>query len=152
MINYLPVYIINFCNDNDLRITNLRLNQIMYCIYVVFNAKGEQLFKTDFVSHNGYKIIPDLYARLRYNGALHIWEQKEVWVFKDSPWDSYHYLFNDKMLSKKYKKIVHPIILMCSRMSIDDLSYLVNLPQNSIANFFNSCQKTNKRRRFYGHR
>ena len=157
MLDYLQVYIINYCWDNNYRLSNLRLNQILYCIYAVYREMGKPIFSKfayDFKFLDGaFVTIPEVYHRWKLYGALEIPKQKKVLVFDSNDiYNSYEYIFKFDDLPKKDKKIIDEIITICAFISLDKLSFLVNLPKEKIAHFFKAKKKEErKKRRLFSH-
>ena len=55
-------YIINWCNDNSIRITNLKLQKLLYFLQgEIVKITGNQLIKEDFYAWKLGPVIPEVY-------------------------------------------------------------------------------------------
>lgn len=72
-------YVINKCVDNNIRITNLKLQKILYFIQVEFAKSGRRLIKEDFYAYKLGPTLPDLYAEfLPYASSSLPWQERSV--------------------------------------------------------------------------
>lgn len=71
-VNDIAKYIINYCNINNLEITNLRLNKLLYFIQAHFLSAGAPIFEDDFEAWSYGPVIPDIYWKYRLFGSGNI--------------------------------------------------------------------------------
>lgn len=110
-------YVINKCVDNNIRITNLKLQKILYFIQVEFAKSGRRLIKEDFYAYKLGPSLPDLYAeflpyassclprqkrdididqndRIKIDAVLAIYVTKDVWELVDLSSQTYPFKYN----------------------------------------------------------
>ena len=72
-------YIINRCAQTGTPITNLKLQKILYFVWIdYYKATGEELFNDIFYAWKLGPVIPDIYKYYKKYGADEILEQQQV--------------------------------------------------------------------------
>ena len=113
-------YIINYANDHNMIISNLKLQKILYFVQLEFLLNGKTCFNDNIEAWDFGPVIPDVYHEFKQYGAFAI--PKISYVYDDSDG-----LFNLKKISYKPqieecdKKIIEDVVNECNQYSAGQL-------------------------------
>lgn len=96
-------YIINYYENNDSGISNLKLQKVLYFLQAEWMvAFNKPLFKDKIEAWDFGPVIPNVYKEFRVYGAGFIPEIKRYWIYEDKEkWWTYKQVeYKDKVLMK----------------------------------------------------
>lgn len=117
--NYQDVanYIIEYCDDQNYSLTNLRLQKLMYFVQAFAYSKiGRYAISDDFEAWAYGPVIPDLYREYSHNGSAQIKsdqikEHYDAKVRYDKEKKGFHFNFiNSKRIDINLQKVVKEVI------------------------------------------
>lgn len=129
-------YVINRCIDNNIRITNLKLQKILYFIQVEFAKSGRRLIKEDFYAYKLGPTLPDLYTEFLPYASSCLPRQK-----RDVDIDPNDRTKIDSVLSKYAAKDVWELVELSSKTdpfkySFEIFGPLSIIPFECISSFY----------------
>jgi uncharacterized phage-associated protein len=107
-------YIINYCNDNDIYISNLKLQKLLYFIqaYFLINKEnpracfGERIEAWDFGP-----VVPKVYYEFRRFNLSNIISQHTYLEYdEDNIWNVKRKKFDSSVISKEDKKLIEEVV------------------------------------------
>lgn len=107
---YISRYLLKIANDKKIKITNMKLQKLLYLIQGLFYMETKQiLFDDDFVAWNYGPVIPRVYYKYKYNCS-------EPIVISDDFDD-----FDDKDIDKIITQIINAVLDTFGKINIWDL-------------------------------
>lgn len=137
-------YVINKCIDNNIRITNLKLQKLLYFIQIEFAKSDRRLIKEDFYAYKLGPTLPDLYAEfLPYASSCLPGQEKTTDI------DTIDQIKIDSVLSQYAAKDVWELVELSSKT--DPFKYnfeifgpLSIIPFECISSFVNNIRISKK--------
>lgn len=114
-------YIINYSNEKDYPISNLRLQKLLYFIQASFyKFKDIPCFSDDIYCWDYGPVVPSVYRKFKGNGSLSIPEERDI-VFDRKSSSFVFVKFELKYQSEEDKKIVDDNIEFAKKLTVFDL-------------------------------
>lgn len=104
-------YIINYCNYNDMEITNLRLQKLLYFVQAAsFSERKQEFFHNDIEAWTYGPTIREVYKEYsRYMGN-HIYPTTIYKVFRKGVIGVDYVVYNESVFKKKDKVLIMAVI------------------------------------------
>lgn len=123
-------HVINYSNQNDYGISNLKLQKILYFIqaYFLINKKDHNpCFNEGIEAWDFGPVVPEAYREYKQYGSGDIPTVESYIVFdKDNIWDSNRVKFTDSVINSEDKALINKIIDKFSDYSATDLVALTH--------------------------
>ena len=116
-------YVINYSNDNDYGISNLKLQKVLYFIQAYFLiSKSEQCFKERIEAWDFGPVVPEAYREYKQFGSSNIpWISNYVEMDFDDFWNSRVKKFRKEVISEGDKICIEAVVDMLADYSATDL-------------------------------
>ena len=142
MYNVLDIarYVINYSNEKDYGISNLKLQKILYFIqaYFLMVSKDRQpCFKEDIEAWDFGPVVQEVYQEFKQYGSGSIPTIDSYVEF--SGWDTHRVAFDDGVINDQDKQFVKEIVDKFSRYSATDLVRLTH-NQDPWKNAYHPCE------------
>jgi prophage ps3 protein 01 len=130
MYNVLDVcrHVINYSNEKDYGISNLKLQKILYFIQAYFLiSTPEQCFVEDIEAWDFGPVVPEAYHEYKQYGSGDIPYIHYFFKFdEDDIWDSTSVEFKDNVISDEDKELMNSVVDKFSDYSATDLVSLTH--------------------------
>ena len=104
-------YIIKYCNEKGYKITNLKLQPLLYYIQLHFlSVKYEKCFEEDVVAWDAFPAVKEAFREYKRYGALHIYNHKTYIIDKDNLFNSHYEEFDENIISEEDKVLINEVI------------------------------------------
>lgn len=104
-------YVIKYCNEKDYKITNLKLQPLLYYIQLRFlSKKNEKCFAEDVVAWDAFPAVEEAFKEYKCYGALHIYNHKTYVIDKDNLFNSHYEEFDENIISEEDKALINEVI------------------------------------------
>ncbi len=139
----IAIYIINWCHDNEIAITNLKLQKLLYFVQGEFSReRGIRLIREDFYAWQLGPVIPEVYAEYSIFSSCILPTQKPSILFCQQD-----LAIIDRILKKYASKPTWTLVDLSHQQDPWKYTYEVfgghtMIPYQSIADFFGSDQYT----------
>lgn len=124
-------YVINYSNDKDYGVSNLKLQKLLYFIqayFLIHSMNFEACFEEKIEAWDFGPVVPDAYHEYKQYGSTDIPPIKTYIDFnEENPWNSTIMEFDDNCISEENKKLIKEVVDKLSRFSATDL---VNITHN----------------------
>ena len=111
-------YVINYVNNNDDLISNLKLQKVLYFIQAKFLTDiGYPCFKEEIEAWSMGVVIPSVYNEYKRYGAGCILPVKEFFVYSDDIFECKYVKYSDDVIDDYDKKAINEIINKCANYS-----------------------------------
>ncbi|WP_072684032.1 Panacea domain-containing protein [Holdemania sp. Marseille-P2844] len=109
-------YIINYCNDSNIPVSNLKLQKLLYFVQgVSFAAFGEACFTSEFEAWSFGPVMPEVYHEFKVFGSNSIPKVETYYDFTD-PHDIVK-TFDESVLDSNTKLLVELVVKMFKNYS-----------------------------------
>ena len=121
-------YIINYCNDHEYSISNLKLQKILYFVQANFLVQTEQpCFKEEIEAWDFGPVIPEVYHEYKQYGSNNIPKvESYIYFDRNNLWNCERRPYNN-VLNKRSEELVVEMIKVCGKYSA---ASLVNVTHN----------------------
>ena len=124
-------FVINYSNDSNYGISNLKLQKILYFIqaYFLINTDDKTpCFSEKIEAWEFGPVVPEAYNEYKQYGGTNIPYIKTYFVVdKDNIWDSYRENYDDSIIKESDKKMIRDVV---DKFSDYSATYLVTLTHN----------------------
>lgn len=119
-------YVINYSNEKDYGITNLKLQKVLYFIQAWFlMKKNKRCFNEDLKAWKLGPVVPEVYHEFKRFGSSYIPNIKSfITVDGDNIWSMKRIAFTDEFINKEDREIINKVIDDLSEFSA---TYLVKI-------------------------
>ena len=129
MYNVLDVcrYIINYSNEKEYGISNLKLQKILYFVqayYLCFSHSKGRCFREDIVAWEIGSVVPKAYCEYSGYGCGNIPEIHSYFVYGTSLWNTVRVPYSSEMIHKGDKAAIRSVIDKFADYSSVDLMQL----------------------------
>lgn len=128
MYNVLDVcrYVINYSNDKDYDISNLKLQKLLYFIQAYFLInKNETCFNETIEVWDFGPVIPKAYSEYKQYGGGHIPSiSSYIEMDSDNIWNVHRVKYNNNIISNADKKMINDVINQFAEYTATDLTSL----------------------------
>lgn len=128
MYNVLDVcrYVINYSNDKDYDISNLKLQKLLYFIQAYFLInKNETCFNETIEAWDFGPVIPKAYSEYKQYGGGHIPSiSSYIEMDSDNIWSVHRVKYNNNIFSNADKKMINDVINQFAEYTATDLTSL----------------------------
>ena len=111
-------YIVNYCNQQGYRITNLKLQKLLYFIQAVFltdTDAGNPCFNATIEAWDFGPVVPEAYHAFKQYGSSNIPRITEHLIFDDDNlWGAHVEKYDDNCIEENDKQVIRDVV--------DDLS------------------------------
>lgn len=115
-------YVINYCNDKDIHISNLKLQKILYFIQASFYLnKGRECFKENMEAWKYGPVVPEAYFEFRRYGSNNIPYIKSYFTQQENSYFLREVIYSDDIIDDNDKEIIKNIIEECSNHTASEL-------------------------------
>lgn len=116
-------YIINYSNEKDYCITNLKLQKLLYFVQIQFLfEKDIPCFIEKIEAWDFGVVVPESYSEFSIFGLSNIPTIKSYLIFTSNRlWDVERIEFNDSIISSEDKKLINEVVDELSKYSAVDL-------------------------------
>ena len=121
-------YVINYSNQKEYGITNLKLQKLLYFIqaYFVVSKKGVPCFSEKIEAWDFGAVVPESYKKFSCFGLSNIPEIKSYIIFPtENIWDFERVAYSDDFISKKDKKLINEVVDLMSEYSSNQLLNII---------------------------
>ena len=130
MYNVIDVcrYIINYSNEHDYSISNLKLQKLLYFVQAMFLcAKGAKCFRESIEAWDFGPVVPEAYRAFKNYGGGEIPQIKSYFVFDENVlWNIRKEEYNDNTIDTDDKKYINAVIDKFSDYTASDLVELTH--------------------------
>lgn len=130
MYNVIDVcrYIINYSNEHDYSISNLKLQKLLYFVQAVFLCKkGEKCFREPIEAWDFGPVVPEAYREFKNYGGGEIPQIKSYFVFDENVlWNIRKEEYNDNIINREDKRYIDAVINKFSDYAASDLVELTH--------------------------
>lgn len=123
-------YVINYSNEKDYGISNLKLQKILYFIqafFLTFTDKKQPCFRQNIEAWNFGPVVPEAYHEYKQYGGCDIPQIKSYVDVDDDNWSIKIIPYNDDFINYKDKRFINAVV---DKFSDCTATYLVNLTHN----------------------
>lgn len=115
-------YVINYCNDNNFHISNLKLQKILYFIQAGFYLnKGNECFKENIEAWKYGPVIPEVYHEFKQYGSTNIPYISEYMDFSGGIFNCKSVRYNEDIIDDADKIIINELINNCNKYTASQL-------------------------------
>lgn len=118
-------YIINYINDNDDGISNLKLQKILYFVQAYFlieKKDSEPCFREPIEAWDFGPVVPEAYYEFKQFGSANIPFISTYFEFdSDSKWHIKRVKYDDSIIAGKDKELINIVVDKFSKFSATDL-------------------------------
>lgn len=116
-------HIINYSNEKDYGISNLKLQKVLYFIQAYFLVeKDSPCFKERIEAWDFGPVVPEAYHEFKKFGGLDIPTVESYLIInRRNIWDSERVDFHDNVIAKKDKKMIDEMVDEAAAYSATDL-------------------------------
>lgn len=119
---YISQYIINYCNDKEIDISNLKLQKLLYFIQAKFlYEKGEPCFVEKIQAWKYGPVVPEVYHEYKNYGSMIIDKIDYVYQNNEISWDNKYLKFDDNEITFEDKKYIAEVCDVLSNISANSL-------------------------------
>lgn len=123
-------YVINYSNDKDYGISNLKLQKILYFIQAYFltnTPKGIPCFKEKIEAWDFGPVVPEAYREYKQYGSANIPVMLSFIDFDDDDiWNSERKSFDSNVISNEHKEMINAVVDKFANYSATDLVTLTH--------------------------
>lgn len=123
-------HIINYCNDNNYVISNLKLQKILYFVqaYYLISFNGEKCFNEKIEAWEFGPVIPEAYHEFKQYGSGNIPSIKSYIDFDDIDdiWSMKRVPFKDNVIRQDDKKLIDSVVDQFANYSATSLVTLTH--------------------------
>lgn len=122
-------YVVNYSNDKQYGISNLKLQKLLYFIQVVFLIeKGRACFRESIEAWDFGPVVPEAYQEFKQFGSSNIPKIDSYILFSTANiWDAIRVEYNDSIIEDEDKKLINDVI---DRLSVYSATDLVQITHN----------------------
>lgn len=133
-------YTINYCNNNELQITNLKLQKILYFIQAAFlKIKNTPCFNEEIEAWDFGPVVPEVYHEFKNYGGGNIPYIEYYIDFSNGIWEASKVKFDYKLIDEEDKEIINAMINECSKYSASNLVKLTHEQAPWLNSFSKGC-------------
>lgn len=111
-------YIINYSNEHQQMITNLKLQKILYFVQADFLVnKDEPCFEESIEAWDFGPVVPDVYHEYKKYGSRALPSIKEYIDFRGNIWDSKVRNYDKNIICVKDREMINEMVDSCSEYS-----------------------------------
>lgn len=130
MYNVLDIcrYVINYSNDKDYDISNLKLQKLLYFIQAYFLInKNEACFNETIEAWDFGPVVPEAYSEYKQYGGGNIPPISSYIEFDtDDIWDVHRVKYNDNIISNTDKEMINDVVDKFAEYTATDLVSLTH--------------------------
>lgn len=121
-------YAINYSNEKEYGISNLKLQKILYFIQAYFlMITKSPCFSAKIKAWDFGPVVPEAYREYKQYGSANIPTVKSYIEFDETnPWNSKSVKYNDSVIEKKDKKMINAVVDKFADYSATDLVKLTH--------------------------
>lgn len=123
-------YAINYSNENDYGISNLKLQKILYFIQAFFltnTPDGRPCFRERIEAWDFGPVVPEAYREYKQYGSANIPVMLSFVDFHDDDiWKSERKLFDSNVISDEHKAMINAVVDKFANYSATDLVTLTH--------------------------
>lgn len=123
-------YVINYSNDKDYGISNLKLQKVLYFIqayFLISTLNNVPCFKEKIEAWNFGPVVPEAYQEYSQYGSTDIPTVVSfIALDYDNIWNSERKIFDSSIISNKHKRIINDVIDKFADYSATDLVELTH--------------------------
>lgn len=116
-------YIINYSNEKEYDISNLKLQKLLYFVQGYFLVeKNETCFKEKIEAWDFGPVVPEAYKEYKAYGASNIPPITKFYAFDEDNWLKSGYVeYRDDVISEEDKKKINNVVDTLAKLSAIDL-------------------------------
>lgn len=118
-------YIINYSNDKNYGVSNLKLQKLLYFVQAFFLVNNKEhcpCFSNQIEAWDFGPVVPDVYHEYKQYGSTDIPRISSIFIFdKDNPWDGKIINFDDSFIAGSHKKLINEVVDHFADYSATDL-------------------------------
>lgn len=116
-------HVINYSNDQDYGISNLKLQKILYFIQAVFLVtQPKKCFEETIEAWDFGPVVPEAYREYKLYGSGNIpMITRFIEINKDNIWDSLVKEYKDDVISQNHKELIDAVVDKFADYSATDL-------------------------------
>lgn len=115
-------YIINYGNDNNCNISNLRLQKILYFVQATFYMdKNEPCFNEEIEAWDFGPVIPEVYHEYKRYGRNEIPHIGEYIDFSKGVWEATEMAYNENIIDEGDRELINEVIDSSRQYSTNEL-------------------------------
>ena len=115
-------YIINYGNDNNCNISNLRLQKILYFVQATFYIdKNEPCFNEEIEAWDFGPVIPEVYHEYKRYGRNEIPHIEEYIDFSKGVWEATEMAYNENIIDERDRELINEVIDSSRQYSANEL-------------------------------
>lgn len=112
-------YIINFCNDHDIEISNLKLQNLLYFVQAAFLMTGEEpAFFQDIIAWKYGVLIEDVNQEYRRFGSMSIPKNEHYLDFSLNTMNFEKIKFDENIIIDEHKEIINPVLYVMAHENV----------------------------------
>ncbi len=123
-------YIINYSNEKDYGISNLKLQKILYFVQAYFltnNPNGRPCFREKIEAWDFGPVVPKAYREYKQYGSANIPVMSSfVDFYDDDIWNSERKWFDSNIISAEHKEMINAVVDKFANYSATDLVTLTH--------------------------
>lgn len=123
-------YIVNYSNDKEYVITNLRLQKLLYFVqayYLAFTDSKEPCFDDEIEAWDFGPVVPSAYHEFKIYGSGNIPKINSFISFDDQDvWNSEREVFNEDKIPEDDREIIESVVDQFANYSTTDLVSLTH--------------------------
>ena len=115
-------YVVNYANDNDMIVSNLKLQKILYFVQLQFlinNAK-RPCFDDDIEAWAFGPVVPEVYREFKRYGSLSIPPVTEYYDLSNGYWNLEKKTYKTK-IAEPDQRVINSVVNICNNHSASDL-------------------------------
>lgn len=115
-------YVINYCNNNNKHISNLKLQKILYFIQAGFYMnKGSECFEEEIEAWKYGPVIPEVYHEFKQYGSTSIPYISEYLDFSEGIFNCKKVTYDDDIIDDSDKVLINQLIDECNKYTASQL-------------------------------
>jgi uncharacterized phage-associated protein len=122
-------YVINYSNEKDYGISNLKLQKVLYFIQAYFLTNlpdGKPCFKEKIEAWDFGPVVPEAYREYKQYGSANIPAMFSFIDFGDDIWDTQRKPFDNSIILDEHKQMINDVVDRFSDFSATDLVTLTH--------------------------
>lgn len=129
-------YVINYCNNKNEHISNLKLQKILYFIQAGFYMnKGEECFVDDIEAWKYGPVIPEVYHEFKKYGSNNIPYINEYLDFSDGLFNFKNKKYNDNFIDEYDKDLINYLVDECNKYRASELVDITHKQEPWLENY-----------------